>query len=187
MVSSTPKAGMVYQATPSLNLKALFGSAFRLLSFLESVDSNPDQDTTEELRTFEIGVSYQPLDWLLTEMNYFYTDINELIQVAEGEDTGAYPIETTRIYQNIGGIDVHGVEFELSKCKGDWIGNYSQNYAHLFSPELFVIAMLAMRKPMKKSPILLVIKPIWASDSSFSAEKRSDEGVNTLGIFRAPF
>jgi outer membrane receptor protein involved in Fe transport len=56
----TPKAGMVYQATPSLNLKALFGSAFRLLSFLESVDSESDQDTTEELRTFEIGVIISP-------------------------------------------------------------------------------------------------------------------------------
>jgi outer membrane receptor protein involved in Fe transport len=55
-------------------------------------------------------------------MNYFYTDINELIQVAEGEDTGAYPIETTRIYQNIGGIDVHGVEFELQGASAKEIG-----------------------------------------------------------------
>lgn len=181
----TPKAGMVYQATPSLNLKALFGSAFRLLSFLESVDSESDQDTTEELRTFEIGVSYQPLDWLLTEMNYFYTDINELIQVAEGEDTGAYPIETTRIYQNIGGIDVHGVEFELQGASAKEIGlgiiprimhtSFRLNYSYQDARDA---------ETHEKIPNIARHKANLGVGFKLSAEKRSDEGVNTLGIFR---
>ncbi|GAK55442.1 putative outer membrane protein [Candidatus Vecturithrix granuli] len=181
----TPKAGMVYQATPSLNLKALFGSAFRLSSFLESVDYESDQDTTEELRTFEIGASYQPLEWLLAEMNYFYTDINELIQVTEGEDTGSYPIETTRIYQNIGGIDVHGVEFELQGTSEKEIGlgiiprimhtSFRLNYSYQDARDA---------ETHQKVPNIARHKANLGIGFKLSAEKRPDDRMNTLGIFR---
>lgn len=182
----TPKVGMVYEATPSVNVKVLFGSAFRLFSFLESVDSESDEDMTEELRTFEIGLSYQPLKWLTTEVNYFYTDINELIQVTEGEDTGAYPIETSQIYQNIGGVDVHGLELELHGTAEKEIGlkiiprimqtvfrlNYSYQNARDTETD-------------QKVPNIARHKANIGIDFTLSAEKRPDERFNALSrIFR---
>lgn len=182
----TPKVGMVYEATPSLNLKVLFGSAFRLFSFLESVDSESDEDMTEELRTFELGMSYQPLDWVTAELNYFYTDINELIQVTEGEDTGAYPIETTQIYQNIGGIDVHGVEFELQGTAEQEIGlgiipriiqtAFRINYSYQDARDA---------ETDRKVPNIARHKANIGLDFILSAEKRPDERFNALSrIFR---
>ncbi|MBD3309367.1 TonB-dependent receptor [candidate division KSB3 bacterium] len=116
----TPKVGMTYEPHDALNLKFLFGSAFRIPSFAESFldvtspDTLPQDDlVVEELRTFEVGLSTKPADWFIGEINYFYTDINELTEVAEGRDTGSYPIGTTRTYQNIGGIDIQGVEVEV--------------------------------------------------------------------------
>ena len=125
----TPKAGLTYTPNSVMNVKALFGTAFRVPSYTEAfltgvslpgdfarindLDESPDDLVVQELRTFEFGIGYKPVDWLLGEMNYFYTDINKLTEVQYGEDTGVYPIGTTRVYQNIGGLDVHGFETEI--------------------------------------------------------------------------
>ncbi|GAK54652.1 putative outer membrane protein [Candidatus Moduliflexus flocculans] len=117
----TPKVGVTYEPNRSnLNFKALFGSAFRIPSFGEMLLAfdNEDEDLSdnlilEELRTFEIGVGYKPVDWFIGELNYFYSDINQLVQISKGDDTGSYPIGTTRIYNNIGGIDTQGIEAEI--------------------------------------------------------------------------
>lgn len=117
----TPKVGLTYEPNRSkLNFKVLFGSAFRIPSFSEMLlafDENNEQLSDdlilEELRTFEVGVGYKPVDWLVGEINYFFSDINQLVQVSEGEDTGSSPIGTTRIYNNIGGLDTQGVEAEI--------------------------------------------------------------------------
>lgn len=117
----TPKVGVTYEPNRShLNFKVLFGSAFRIPSFSEMLlafDENDEQLSDdlilEELRTFEIGVGYKPVDWVVGELNYFYSDINQLVQISDGEDTGSYPIGTTRIYNNIGGVDTQGIEAEI--------------------------------------------------------------------------
>jgi outer membrane receptor protein involved in Fe transport len=57
------------------------------------------------------------------ELNYFYTDINQLAETTdEEEDTGVYPIGTSRVYQNVGGIDVHGLEAEIQGKSAKEIG-----------------------------------------------------------------
>ena len=117
----TPKVGVTYEPNRSnLNFKVLFGSAFRIPSFSEMLlafDENDEQLSDdlilEELRTFEIGVGYKPVDWVVGELNYFYSDINQLVQITDGEDTGSYPIGTTRVYHNIGGVDSQGIEAEI--------------------------------------------------------------------------
>lgn len=122
----TPKAGLTYTPSPVINVKALFGTAFRTPSYIESFlidttipETSPqlmgtqDDLVVQELRTFELGIGYKPVDWLFGELNYFYTDINKLTETQDGEDSGVYPIGTTRRYQNVGGIDVHGVEVEI--------------------------------------------------------------------------
>ncbi len=117
----TPKVGVTYEPNRSrLNFKLLFGSAFRipsfsemLLSFDEENENLSDELILEELRTFEIGVGYKPVDWVVGELNYFYSDINQLVQTPEGDDTGSYPVGTTEIYNNVGGIDTQGLEAEI--------------------------------------------------------------------------
>jgi outer membrane receptor protein involved in Fe transport len=116
----TPRVGITYEPDPALNIKALFGSAFRVPSFLESFMKRPAQGSparddlvVEELRTVELGVGYKPVDWLVGEINYFYTDINELTEIAGDEDIESDLRGATRTYRNVGGIDVQGVELEL--------------------------------------------------------------------------
>jgi outer membrane receptor protein involved in Fe transport len=113
-----------------VNIKTLFGTAFRVPSFSETFITREAQGSAareelvvEELRTFEIGVGYKPADWLVGEVNYFYTDMNELAELAdEGERHESYPIETTRTYENVGGIEVQGVEFEIRGSSEKQIG-----------------------------------------------------------------
>ena len=133
----TPKVGITYEPSRQWNFKALFGSAFRIPSFTESflaeatlAEGETDESSgtlgklvVEELRTFELGLGYKPLEWLVGELNYFYTDINQLAETAdEEEDTGEYPIGTSRVYQNVGGIDVHGFEAEIQGKSAKEIG-----------------------------------------------------------------
>jgi iron complex outermembrane receptor protein len=116
----TPKVGITYKPRPNLNIKALFGSAFRIPSFLETfmereAQGSPEREDldAEALETFEFGVGYKPVDWLVGEVNYFHTEIRELAETAEEDDDEVYPIDSSRIYQSIGGIDVQGIECEL--------------------------------------------------------------------------
>jgi len=116
----TPKAAIIYEPDPAVNVKALFGSAFRVPSFMEtfmerSYQGRPARDALvmEELHTFEIGVSYQPLAWLTGEINYYYSEINELAEINEEEYPKWSVWEGNETYANIGGIDVQGVELEL--------------------------------------------------------------------------
>lgn len=117
----TPKVGITYQPKPNLNIKALFGSAFRVPSFLETfmereAQGSPEREEldAEMLGTFEFGVGYKPVDWLVGEVNYFYTEIRELTETSEsGENEFPLFNDSSRIYQNIGGIDVQGLEFEV--------------------------------------------------------------------------
>jgi outer membrane receptor for ferrienterochelin and colicin len=116
----TPKVGITYQPKPNLNIKTLFGSAFRVPSFLETFIVREEQGSPEReeldaevLGTFEFGVGYKPVDWLIGEVNYFSTGIRELAETSENGEGGFSLTDSSRIYQNIGGIDVQGVEFEL--------------------------------------------------------------------------
>lgn len=119
----TPKIGLTYQPEPSLNFKALVGTAFRVPSFLESFvvqdeKSEPAQNelVVEGVSIAEIGVGYKPFDWLVAEMNYHYTTFYRLAETTalDENDEEAFTLAgSDRIYQNIGGIDVQGVEIEL--------------------------------------------------------------------------
>ncbi|MCP4400721.1 MAG: TonB-dependent receptor [bacterium] len=126
----TPKAGLTYEPNSTWNFKALLGSAFRVPSFMETffVGTNlsergeegengietSDDLVLEELYTFELGMGYQGSDWFTGNLNYFYSDLNQLVEVPEGDDTESLPIGTSRFYKNIGGIDVHGLEGEIT-------------------------------------------------------------------------
>lgn len=134
----TPKAGLTYEPNPNWNFKALFGSAFRVPSFIETFFvgaslaeefgertdpfESPDDLMAEDLYTFELGMGYQGLDWLRANLNYFYSDLNKLVEVSEEEDSESSPIGTSRLYKSIGGIDVHGFEGEITGSSEREIG-----------------------------------------------------------------
>ena len=119
----TPKVALVYEPLAKVNLKLLYGSAFRVPSFFEffipEEKNLPDVSpalaadlAAEVLGTFETGLGFQPFDWLIGEVNYFHTDINELIEASERSVGGAL-IGTTRPYRNVGELNSQGVEVEL--------------------------------------------------------------------------
>ena len=126
----TPKAGLSYEPSPSWNLKALFGSAFRVPSFMETffvgtnaavdleegenVFQGTDELVVEDLYTFELGVGYQGSEWFRGNLNYFYSDLNKLVEVPEEEEAKWASLGSSRFYKSIGGIDVHGLEAEIT-------------------------------------------------------------------------
>ncbi len=193
----TPKIGLTYQADPDLNFKLLFGSAFRIPSFKETFIESITRDSetgeevvvrdleAEELRTFEVGVGYRPVEWLIGEINYFYTDINELAESDKGEDTGSYPIGTSQVYQNIGGIDVQGVEVELRGKSEKEIGlgiiprimnsTFRLNYSYQDTKDSIT---------HEKVPNMARHKGNIGVGLNLSAEPRPDDSFNTSGIFR---
>ena len=134
----TPKAALTYEPTSSWSFKALFGSAFRVPSFMEtffvgtslaeefedasSSLSSSDELVLEELDTFEVGVGYQGSQWFTTNLNYFYSDLNELVEVTEKEDAEWLPFGSSRFYKSVGGIEVQGVEAEITGSSEREIG-----------------------------------------------------------------
>lgn len=193
----TPKVGITYEPTANLNLKLLFGSAFRIPSFSESFITVTLQDdetgeyliehelAAEELNTFEIGIGYKPLKWLVGEVNYFYTDMNKLAESADEEEAELYPIGTTQTYRNVGGIDVQGVEVELrSRSKREInlgiipriiSSTFRLNYSYQDTKD---------STTHEKVPNMARHKGNIGIDLNLSAEKRQDSGPDMSGIFR---
>jgi len=189
----TPKVGITYEPKPNLNIKALFGSAFRVPSFLETfmereAQGSPARDdlVAEVLGTFEFGVGYKPVDWLVGEVNYFYTEMRELAEATENGDNGFSLTDSTRIYQNIGGIDVQGLEFELrgkSEKKIDLgiipriiSSSFRLNYSYQNTKD---------STTHEKVPNMAEHKGNIGIGLNLSAGNPEDEEHSTLGLFRS--
>nr|ABD75800.1 putative outer membrane protein [uncultured bacterium] len=123
----TPKVGITYRPDPRVNVKAMFGNAFRVPAFYETFIERPSQGSAarddlvvENLGMLEIGVGYKPFEWLLGEMNVFSTAIRRLAKTTDPgnalESDDNITVSTADgelVYESIGGIDVQGVELEL--------------------------------------------------------------------------
>lgn len=119
----TPKVGLTYRPDPRLNIKAMFGSAFRVPALYETFleraaqgSAARDDLVVESLGTFEIGAGYKPFDWLLAEVNFYLTEIRQLAEsTAENHGGGVQvaPAGSERVYSSIGGINVQGIEAEI--------------------------------------------------------------------------
>lgn len=111
-----PRAGIVWEFMRNAELKLLFGQAFRAPNFVElynannpTVIGNP-RLKPEKIKTYEAGVGYRFSKSFRTNLNYFFSKIEDLIV----RDASTSPAQ----YANKGGAEVHGVEFELT-------GNYT--------------------------------------------------------------
>ncbi len=193
----TPKIGMTYEPAANLNLKLLFGSAFRIPSFSEELITVTAQDdesaedvinsglAAEELNTFEIGIGYKPLEWLVGEINYFYTDITKIAESTDEEDAELYPLGTTQTYRSVGGIDVQGVEIELRGRSKKEIAlgiipriissTFHLNYSYQDTQD---------STTHEKVPNMARHKGNIGIGLNLSAEERQNNGLDMSGIFR---
>lgn len=118
-----PRAGLVWTVVEDLDLKFLYGQAFRAPNMTELYnDANPsamgntDLDA-ETIKTYEFNVGYTFKKFHSINVNYFYNDIENLIIL----DSSQSPAR----YMNKGGAEVHGIESTIT-------GRYSaDNYWQL--------------------------------------------------------
>jgi len=121
-----PRAGLVWSFTEQATIKLLYGRAFRAPNFRELYDrvgfssgGNPNLDP-EVINTVEAELSYRVTDYLKARLNYFYTNIQDIIL----EDTGSKP----RLFVNRGDATVQGFESEVvAALQNGWYAyaNYS--------------------------------------------------------------
>ena len=109
----SPRAGLTWAFMKDASLKLLYGKAFRAPNFAELfTDNNPailgneDLDP-EEIKTYEIGLSYRFNKHVTSSINYFYNDINDLIVLNAQESN-----QNIRRYENFGNARVQGIEME---------------------------------------------------------------------------
>jgi iron complex outermembrane receptor protein len=106
-----PRLALVWQATPDLVSKFLYGRAFRAPSFLELYGinnpvalGNPDLEA-EQIQTEELAFDYRAADNLNLAINLFHYEITDGIRFLPQEQGGA-------VAQNAASQDGYGAEFE---------------------------------------------------------------------------
>ncbi len=122
----SPRAGLTVHPLENLDIKLLYGHAFRAPSFEElynqnnvAVVGNPDLDA-ESLDTYEVGLGYRLNNHYSAGVNYFHTEIDDLI-VLGPTISGTI----ARQFENIGEVEIDGMEFEFK-------AQYTKdNYGHL--------------------------------------------------------
>ncbi|MBI5187575.1 MAG: TonB-dependent receptor [Nitrospirae bacterium] len=106
------RGGMVYKFSRDGEFKFLYGEAFRAPVFEEMyIINNPailgnEKLKAEKIRTYEGGLGFRLFDKLNAGINYFYSDIGDLIQQA-AQPSGA------KKYENTTGATASGIEAEL--------------------------------------------------------------------------
>lgn len=122
-----PRVGLVWNFLDNADLKLLYGQAFRAPNFVELYDAhNPvvlgnENLKPEKIKTYEAGISYRFSRFLATDLNYFYSTIDDLIVW----DTAVKP---TPRFANIGNSTTQGVELGLHgavSTKLTWKTNFA--------------------------------------------------------------
>jgi outer membrane receptor for ferrienterochelin and colicin len=122
-----PRVGLVWSFLENAELKFLYGQAFRAPNFQELYNinnpallGNPNLKP-EKIETYEAGVGYRLNRFLAANVNYFYSIINDQIDV----NTAVLPVPT---YANIGKSVTQGVELGFNGAVGadlSWKASYS--------------------------------------------------------------
>ena len=104
--TTNPRLALVWDASYNIVVKAMHGEAFRAPSFVEQYAINNPVSIgnarlkPETITTNELGVSWQPLDKLKTNLNFFHYRMSNIILVSAAK------------YQNAGDQTGRGLEFE---------------------------------------------------------------------------
>jgi outer membrane receptor for ferrienterochelin and colicins len=106
--TTNPRIALVWDASYNVVIKAMHGTAFRAPSFSELyVINNPvaignASLKPETITTDELGFSWQPVDSLKTNLNFFQYHMRNII------------LPVAKVYQNSGGQTGSGFEFEAT-------------------------------------------------------------------------
>lgn len=121
-----PRTGITWQFTRNTSLKLLYGTAFRPPDFA-SMYANPEHPVIhgnkdldpEKIKTYEIGIQHRFNKYVSGSVNYFYSDIEDLISLTSAVE-GTDRILT---YKNHGNAHVHGFEMEtrIDISKGNYV------------------------------------------------------------------
>jgi outer membrane receptor protein involved in Fe transport len=109
-----PRGGVIWRPIDHINVKGLYGEAFRAPSLNEIGLRHPELWGQPDLRpekvhAIDAGVSYLG-EQINGGANYFYTIQNDIIMV----DTAPSPvISAPTSYNNLGEVQIQGVELEL--------------------------------------------------------------------------
>ena len=127
-----PRAALVWDITPELTGKLLYGQAFRAPSFLEQYQENSPlfqgnpNLRPETIKTTELAFDYRPNKELRTALNLFYYQIEDQIG-------GEFITKNSLLTEtNLAGQHGYGSEFEWDwRFLPDWDlrGNYAWQYA----------------------------------------------------------
>ncbi|MCP4348508.1 MAG: TonB-dependent receptor [Desulfobacterales bacterium] len=126
------RAGYVHEFRNNMILKLLYGSGFRVPSFFEIyrinspvLEGNPDLDP-EKINTYEVGLEYPFLKHYTLKLNYFHSDIKDLI--GRGPLTPSMPAQ---YINSEGKARSDGAEAELDLYLGtDNYGYINASYQH---------------------------------------------------------
>ncbi len=131
--SFNPRVGFVYKLTRKLNLKALYGQAFRAPTFKELYDKTSynnvdgvvgvDSLKPEIIRSAELGLEYQHRIFFI-RANVFYNSNSNIIDIWDEARDG-----TVGQFQNIGQITSFGGEAEIGFAIAKRM-NFSTNVAY---------------------------------------------------------
>ncbi len=119
--TTNPRIGFVWDFMENATLKLLYGQAFRAPHFRElySVNNtvsigNPDLKP-ETIRTYEVGLAYKFTDELNVNVNYFFNVIRDEIVLGPKSSS-----DEPRVYGNLGGANIQGIEFEAKAALGNF-------------------------------------------------------------------
>ncbi len=135
----TPRAGIVFNATPRLSFKALYGQAFRNPNFFEKYVATQNvlfgdpALNPEKINTFDLGIDWMWFKNNSLRLNYYYFTTDDLIArskiIPAGEKGNTV---NTPQYGNTKGQKISGLEVEL---KGNLVqkADYFLNFSTIFS------------------------------------------------------
>ncbi|MFA7060337.1 MAG: TonB-dependent receptor [Pedobacter sp.] len=124
-----PRIGLVWSFLENTDLKLLYGQAFRAPNFQELYNSNNQAVVgnpklkPERITTYEAGLAWRLNRFFAANLNYFYSMIDDQIDVNTA---------TTTAVANIGKTEIQGVEMGLNGAYGPdlyWKLNYAYQYA----------------------------------------------------------
>ena len=119
----SPRTGLTWSFMENASLKLLYGEAFRAPNFFEMyianqpvLRGNKDLDP-ETISTYEVGLSYRFNKYVMSSINYFYNDVQDLIALRPVANT------TTFRYENFADAHIQGVEMEtkVDITKGNYV------------------------------------------------------------------
>ena len=109
--TTNPRVGIVWGFWEKADLKLLYGQAFRAPNFVELYNRNNPVNVgntnvkPEKITTYEAGIGFKPAKAFTVDLNYFYSDIEDLI---------IWNSQSPALHVNAGNAKIDGIELVLT-------------------------------------------------------------------------